>query len=407
MNRLLLFLTFLITSLGAIGSEPEVLYLSWIHDPSSTMLIQWHTENNDKGNLIYYKAEWDTEWHLADGSHLSIPHRTVLVHKVEVVNLQPDTKYQFRIGKRGKIYCFRTMPKELNRAIRFIVGGDAYMRFRRFHKMNKRIAKQNPDFIVLGGDIAYANDNHHIYTRAQSSLQRWQTFFSEYKDTLVNSDGCLIPLIAVVGNHDVKNGKKAQELFFKLFTFPEKLTAYRALDFNNYLSLILLDTGHLDPIAGLQTEWLRSALQERQGRNNLAIYHIAAYPSNYSYKSSDAATIRKNWVPLFEEYKVPFVFEHHNHTFKRTYPIKKNLVDADGIIYLGDGSWGVPPRTVFPEKKTWYLEKSARSNCVWQVELSEKGYKFKAFNEKGKIIDAFDRIGNYENFSGTAQSDNR
>ena len=45
-------------------------------------------------------------------------------------------------------------------------------------------------------------------------------------------------------------------------------------------------------------------------------------------------------MPLFEKYRVPVVLEHHDHTFKRTKPLIDGRPDADGVLYLGDGSWG-------------------------------------------------------------------
>jgi hypothetical protein len=49
---------------------------------------------------------------------------------------------------------------------------------------------------------------------------------------------------------------------------------------------------------------------------------------------------RKHWVPLFEKYRVPVVLEHHDHTFKRTKPLVDGAADDNGVLYLGDGSWG-------------------------------------------------------------------
>ena len=45
-------------------------------------------------------------------------------------------------------------------------------------------------------------------------------------------------------------------------------------------------------------------------------------------------------MPLFEKYRVPVVLEHHDHTFKRTKPLLDGMADDNGVLYLGDGSWG-------------------------------------------------------------------
>lgn len=51
---------------------------------------------------------------------------------------------------------------------------------------------------------------------------------------------------------------------------------------------------------------------------------------------------RTHWVPLFEQYKFVAAMEHHTHHLKYTFPIlagQRN--DTDGIVYIGDGCWGV------------------------------------------------------------------
>ena len=49
--------------------------------------------------------------------------------------------------------------------------------------------------------------------------------------------------------------------------------------FGDYLSLVLLDTEHLCPIAGEQTAWLSKTLADRQDYPHLiAANHVPAYP---------------------------------------------------------------------------------------------------------------------------------
>jgi hypothetical protein len=43
---------------------------------------------------------------------------------------------------------------------------------------------------------------------------------------------------------------------------------------------------------------------------------------------------------LFDKYRVPVVLEHHDHTFKRTKPLLDGMPHENGVLYLGDGSWG-------------------------------------------------------------------
>jgi hypothetical protein len=97
-------------------------------------------------------------------------------------------------------------------------------------------------------------------------------------------------------------------------------------------------------------------------------------------------------VPLFEKYQVPFAFEHHNHTYKRTHPIKEGKVDPSGVTYLGDGSWGVPPRQVNTPEKRWYLEKTASVSSCFIVTLTREKCLIEAKNSQGEVIDLVSKV---------------
>ena len=74
------------------------------------------------------------------------------------------------------------------------------------------------------------------------------------------------------------NGKVPQDapFYYSLFVTPSK-KAHFALDFGDYLSLVMLDTAHTEPIAGAQTEWLDKTLAARKGKQFLFVgYHYPA-----------------------------------------------------------------------------------------------------------------------------------
>ncbi len=168
-------------------------------------------------------------------------------------------------------------------------------------------------------------------------------------------------------------------------------TTYCALDFGDYLSLVLLDTGHIAGIAGEQTSWLDRTLRERTDRPHLIVVnHVPAYPS-YRIADNSAATgtgagNRTHWVPLFERHNVDVVLEHHDHTFKRTHPLKGGLVDRDGIVYLGDGSWGKLRMPHNPEVRA-YLASTSGAYHLSLHRLEEKQRFHMAMTETGRIID--------------------
>jgi hypothetical protein len=214
-------------------------------------------------------------------------------------------------------------------------------------------------------------------------LGRWREFLEAWTEEMVAPDGRLIPFLLASGNHDIASDN--YETFFSLFALPEK-RLYRAVDFGSYLSLILLDTAHFQPVEGQQTAWLEKTLAGRKGvPYRFAIYHEAAYPSFYPYNGEIPKKIRKHWCPLFDKYRLPIAFENHNHAFKRTHPIKNNSIDPDGVLYLGDGCWGAKPRQT---NDLWYLAKRARKNNVYLIDLTAAAARIQAIDIQGEPLDS-------------------
>jgi hypothetical protein len=205
-------------------------------------------------------------------------------------------------------------------------------------------------------------------------------------------------MVICIGNHEVKHhyGGKIPEdapYFYSLFSLP-KDRSYYALDFGKYLSLVVLDSDHTQDITGRQAEWLKDALAERSEQKYLfAAYHYPAYGTDkppkdgLSIDADRSIEIQKQWVPHFERYGATVVFEHDHHNFKRTHPIRnRRRDDKNGIVYLGDGSWGVRVRTV--PKDAWWLAKAEGRNHFWNVELRPDGTStYKAVDAKGKVFD--------------------
>ncbi|MBI2742812.1 MAG: metallophosphoesterase family protein [Chlamydiales bacterium] len=381
------FLALLLLSAGLGAEEPSALYLSWTRDPTSTMVIRWHTSKKDRETEVSYQKEGEKTWKKREGTAALLQKSSLLIHSTELTDLEEDTTYLFKVGEEETTYKFRTCPKSLKRPLRFAVAGDAYFYLYLLRKMNTQIAAADPDFVVVGGDIAYAHGHKSLFKGRDWEAKRWGTFLQEWQKQMVTSDGRLIPMVVVVGNHDVKS-RQIGGAFYQLFPFPQENIPYRTLDFGSYFSLFLLDTNHTYPIDGEQSKWLDSALSARMDVPfKIPVYHVAAYPSVYQYEGSVPTKIRSTWVPLFEKYGVKLAFENHNHAYKRSHPIKAGKIDPEGITYLGDGAWGVSPRKPRPLASSWYLAKAAQLDCFWLITLGQEGYTVRSYDEEGSLIE--------------------
>jgi hypothetical protein len=95
---------------------------------------------------------------------------------------------------------------------------------------------------------------------------------------------------------------------------------------------------------------------------------------------------RKHWVPLFEKYRVPVVLEHHDHTFKRTKPLLDGFADKNGVLYLGDGSWG-RLRTPYQPEQLAYLAASSRDYQLSLHRIQGEERFHLALDENGRVMD--------------------
>ena len=388
--------------------DPHGMILSWQQDPLTTITIDWHTENEDRNSSVAYRIKGDDEWNQASGAHRDFPYSDRLIHRVEITGLQPDTMYEFRAGVYTRVRYFRTMPEAADRPIRFGAGGDVRHRIEWMDEMNRRVVQYDPDFIMWGGDLAYANGQ-------PDRVYRWYDFMNSVMNTLIAPDGRQIPVIASIGNHESKGGYYWREdrgatvipeyeqtdevraahapYYYELFAFPGQ-PGYGALDFGNYLSLIILDTDHTNPVEGVQTEWLDQALAERTHVPHVfPNYHVPAFPSVRDPNSATQTRVRENFVPLFEEHGVKVAFENHDHIYKRTFPIRNGQVDPTGVVYLGDGNWGVSSRPIGRdhEETAWYLKraKSQRGAIIGTIHGAHQ--HFLMISIDGEVIDEYPR----------------
>jgi acid phosphatase type 7 len=361
----------------------DTLFLTWQRDPTTTMTVQWVGPAVPDAAVRYVPRLGNT-WQTAKVGTRPFPKTELSVHRCELTGLTPGTEYVFQLGKAGPTHKFRTMPAKATDVIQFVSGGDCGVNA---HAVNTNIlaAKQEPYFALIGGDLGYDNGRS-----AGTAIN----FLRNYAKHMIDPKGRLIPMVTCIGNHEVNggyNGKREDATFYlPLFDGLYRDTTYATLDFGDYLSLVLLDTGHIAPIGGEQADWLGEALREREERPHLfAVNHVPAYPS---YRAPEGAAgrfgtgeaNRLHWCPLFERYNVDVVLEHHDHTFKRTHRLKGGLRDENGILYLGDGSWGQLRTPNTPEKRPYLATVSkAYHMTVHRLEGDQRFHV--ALEESGRV----------------------
>ncbi|MBX9623350.1 MAG: metallophosphoesterase family protein [Gemmataceae bacterium] len=378
--------------LGA-PSGLDTLFLTYKGDPTTSATVQWLGTDSAADGTVRYTTPEGTAWKTAPAKTRPFPRTDSTVFRADLTGLTPGSDYLFQVGRHRKTFKFRTAPAKATDTFTFVSGGDCGVNAHAVAN-NLLAAKQDPYFALIGGDLGYDNGRS-----AKTAI----AFLQNYSRTMVDTRGRLIPLVAGIGNHEVDGGyakpRANAPFFLALFDglYPDR--TYATLDFGDYLSLVLLDSGHVEPIGGAQADWLETALEDRQGRPHLiAANHVPAYPS---YRNPDTGkdgafgtgeANRIHWCPLFERLGVDAVLEHHDHTFKRTHPLTDGLRDKNGVVYLGDGSWGMIRPPVAPDKRP-YLAQVGRAYHLSVHKLEGPDRYHVALAEGGKVADVFHTSG--------------
>ncbi len=374
-------------------SRPEYVYLTYPGDPSTSITIGYQTQDLSDTTTVRYdtvsrNGMADTYAFAAEGTQTRIPGLPVTrtIHQVSLTGLEPGTTYYFVAGDVGGGYTdersFRTIA-DGDGPIRFVAGGDMDTT-RRTRRMLRVAAEQDPDFAVVGGDIAYANGNLKEY-------RDWDRWFENWDELMRTSDGRMIPVLAAIGNHEVNDSASTDPavrapFYFAYFGSQAGQTYFDRI-FGANMAFLVLDSGHIASHDGEQAAWLDGALSELQNVPfTFAVYHVPLYPSHRDFDGTSSERGQTYWEPVFDEYGLTAAFENHDHTMKRTKPITNGQVAEGGVIYLGDGSWGVDPRNVDRQRR-WYEAVAMGVNHVWVVDVTADRASYKAVGIDGEVLD--------------------
>lgn len=365
-------------------------YITYQRDPLTTATIHWISDRSRTPAAPALTDEFGNSVRIENTVRTrDFPVGTLVVRYVEFTQLKPGTDYRFTLDEpeAEKSYRFRTLPLTLDEPLRIAIGGDMMHKPEWMEATCRQAAKSDVHCAILGGDLAYENGDRKNAGRVYDWVRVWTR-------TMRDRKGRLIPFIPVIGNHEVQgsyNGTREKApFFFSLFTLPEDKSHY-AVDFSTYLSVIALDTDHVGKVED-QAAFLKTALPPRaQVPHLFCVYHWPVYGSAKDLPDPAAGKRSKkllqHWVPLFEAHGVDVCLEHDHHAYKRTPLIRAGKEDPNGILYLGDGAWGVAERKV--AQGLWYHDHIVSRRHFILCTLTTAGRSFQAIDSKGKVFDAW------------------
>lgn len=256
---------------------------------------------------------------------------------------------------------FQTAPKpsSFSRA-KFAILGDLGVAPWQPHSKNTLLQLSDHlidlDYVIIAGDITYANGNH----------KRWDDFFDALPNGMTGT-----PLYVVAGNHDAEGDPDTGEIFTAFenrFHMPHVAPAIRGKavkkhDFDlNLMYQLPYDYGNsyyayqygpsyniaLNAFANfepgsVQYQWFETELRNVNRESSpwlVVIVHCPMYNTFRFHKTDpQPRNLQLYLEPLLVQYRVNFVLSGHLHGYSRSYPIAYHQKLNTGPIHfvLGNG----------------------------------------------------------------------
>lgn len=390
----IVLMSFWMTAAGqARELSPRYVYLTWQGDTGTTITVNFHTFQQPNSSVVLYDTRsrggnpinYRFKTQGVSSQIEGLPCR--FIHRVELTGLQAGQTYYFVAGDPDTGFSaerkFRTLSND-DSPVRFVTGGDMGIG-EEVRVFLRRAAALEPQFALIGGDLAYVNgdiDYVHIWDQW---LQNWCT-------EMITPNGYTIPVGASIGNHEVQGGYQGNpdKAPFYFGFFPQSGNrSYFRRQFGSNFVMYFLDSGHIAKHGGNQADWLETQLKKDQAiPYRFAIYHVPLYHSYRQFDNEWSQAGRTHWGPLFDKYGLTTAFENHDHMFKRSKLLRDGRESDKGVLYLGDGAWGKGPRTLDLTPRP-YMVKAGANLHFWLVDTTAERVEYRAIDINGRVLDVY------------------
>ncbi|WP_295878871.1 DNRLRE domain-containing protein [uncultured Thiohalocapsa sp.] len=358
--------------------------LSWSpgDDPATTMNVIWD-QVRGSGATVHYDLYDPAEGCLSElGSYAMsqapqriTPYRGMNNHFAKLGGLLPDTAYRFVIADSdgaGECMWFRTAPNT-PKAFTYITGGDTKSSgdaLQAGRWSNQMVAKLRPLFVLFTGDFNSGDG---------TSDASWLQWLTDWSEGTKSGDGRMYPILAVHGNHEDGDFEVLYNLFDSGNTDPAQSAdySYGAWTFGGSL-LHVINLNSQFYLNGMQAAhdqqllWLASDLAAHANDTfKIAGYHKPIRPHTSTKAENDHEL---DWADLFDDYGLTVANESDTHNHKFTFPLVRSDADGNdmgfvrdddnGVLYVGEGSWGATPRAD-DDDKSWTLDSASLNQFKW------------------------------------------
>lgn len=391
--------------LGA-SVNPDHITLTWTDNPMTTQTITWRTSTTVSKGIVQYAKETDKDKFPENAKSVNAATKEFTsdlgkmnLHIANIEGLEPGTTYIYRVGDGinwSDIHTFTTEAQNTQQ-FKFLVFGDSQSgnpydpEYGPWKKTIQNAFKANPDarFFVNVGDLVEWGQ-YYVH---------WNNWFDAAKGVIDT-----IPAMPTQGNHETYNPPDwhTTKPVFWTTQFPLPQNGPQGLKGQTYsfdygnAHIVMLDSQEEEEkiVAGdileAQKTWLENDLKNTNKTWKLVFFHKTPYYSKATRTNED---IKKVFQPIFDKYHVDVVFNGHDHSVARTYPIYGDkFVDSPlkGTIYYITGRSGTK---YYPDlsQKVWnafFYDPQDQPNYL-VVDVNGNKLTINAVKQDGTLIDTY------------------
>ncbi|KAJ6824832.1 purple acid phosphatase 15-like [Iris pallida] len=285
-----------------------------------------------------------------------------IIHHVRLTGLKPGSEYYYQCGDpsmaaMSDIHALRTMPAAGPRSYpsRIAVVGDLGLTYNTTSTVEHMRSNQ-PDLIVLVGDVSYANlyltngSGADCYSCSFSQTPihetyqpRWD-YWGRYMEPVVSE----IPIMVVEGNHEIEPQaeNKTFEAYKSRFAFPSGESRSNSPFYYSFnaggIHFLMLGAYISYDKSGEQYKWLEKDLAgvDRTVTPWLVATWHAPWYSTYKAHYREAECMRVAMEDLLYSYGVDIVFNGHVHAYERSNRVYNFSLDPCGPVHVAVGDGG-------------------------------------------------------------------
>lgn len=230
--------------------------------------------------------------------------------------------------------------------------------------------KSEPAFVLLGGDLV--NDGN--------DPDEWNDFFAAGGDVLKG-----MPVYPAMGNHD------NTDLFKNQFDLPQNGPGGKEGEFYSFdygdAHFVVMDSNAMGAASPEDIGWLEQDLAATDRTHKIVMFHHPVYTAIDNPKDEyRAQTIKESFLPVMEKHGVSLVLSGHQHVYMRTYPIKEEVFNPDGIVYLIGASGG---KQYEPSEREYFAHALGGEPVYSICTVDKDGISVVSYNSHGDTIDSF------------------